>query len=89
MLAHAFAAMLVPAQVLAGPQLDRARAAYLEAFADLAPPDELAADLELACRVARIARTLTWERALRSAATRTSRSTPSSPTPPTRSSPPS
>ena len=66
-LAHAFAAMLVPSQVLAGPQLDRARAAYLEAFADLAPPDELAADLELACRVARIARTLTWERALRSA----------------------
>ena len=66
-LAHAFAAMLVPAQVLAGPQLARARAAYLEAFADLAPPDELAADLELACRVARIARTLTWERALRSA----------------------
>ena len=66
-LAHAFAAMLVPAQVLAGPQLARARAAYLEAFADLAPPDELTAELELACRVARIARTLTWERALRSA----------------------
>ena len=65
--AHAFAALLVPSQVLDGPQLDRARDAYLEAFADLAPPAELAADLELACRVGRIARTLTWERALRSA----------------------
>jgi hypothetical protein len=65
--AHAFAALLVPGQVLSGPQLDRARAAYLEVFADLAPPDVLATDLELACRVARIARTLTWERALRSA----------------------
>ena len=30
-------------------------------------PERLAADLELACRLARIARTLTWERALRSA----------------------
>ena len=66
-LAHAFAAMLVPSQVLDGPQLDRARGAYLEAFADLAPAHELAEELELACRVARIARTLTWERALRSA----------------------
>ncbi len=65
--AHAFAAMLVPAQVLTGPHLARAHEAYLEAFADLAPPAVLAAELELACRVARIARTLTWERALRSA----------------------
>jgi hypothetical protein len=66
-LAHAFAAMLVPAKVLAGEPLEAARAAYLAEFADLAPPERLAADLELACRVARIARTLTWERALRSA----------------------
>jgi hypothetical protein len=65
--AHAFAALLVPSQVLAGEQLERARAAYLVAFADLAPPARLAEDLALACRVARIARALTWERALRSA----------------------
>jgi phosphotransferase family enzyme len=65
--AHAFAVMLVPSQVLAGPQLELARAGYLAAFADLAPAEQLAEDLELACRVARIARTLTWERALRSA----------------------
>jgi hypothetical protein len=65
--AHAFAALLVPCQVLDGARLDRAREAYLEAFADLAPPGVLAADLEVALRVARIARTLTWERALRSA----------------------
>jgi hypothetical protein len=65
--AHAFAAMLVPSQVLAGPQLTRARAGYLSAFADLAPPAQLAEELELACRVACIARALTWERALRSA----------------------
>ena len=67
MLAHPFAAMLVPSQVLHGPHLDRARDAYLSAFADLAPATQLAEELELACRVARIARTLTWERALRSA----------------------
>jgi len=65
--AHAFAAMLVPAQVLSGAPLDRAREAYLAAFADLAPPERLAEELELACRVARVARTLTWERAVRSA----------------------
>jgi Phosphotransferase enzyme family len=66
-LAHAFAALLVPAQVLPAPQFERARDGYLAAFADLAPPTQLADELELACRVARIARTLTWERALRSA----------------------
>ena len=66
-LAHAFAAMLVPAKVLSGAALDAARTAYRAEFADLAPPERLAEDLELACRVARVARTLTWERALRSA----------------------
>jgi len=65
--AHAFAALLVPSQVLTPDAFARARDAYLAAFADLAPPDRLAEDLRLACRVARIARTLTWERALRSA----------------------
>jgi len=66
-LAHAFAALLVPSQVLSGEPLERARAAYLEAFADLAPPQRLAEELALACRVGTVARALTWERALRSA----------------------
>jgi hypothetical protein len=57
----------VPSQVLSGEPLVRARAAYLEAFADLAPPQRLAEELALACRVGTVARALTWERALRSA----------------------
>jgi hypothetical protein len=65
--AHAFAVMLVPAKVLSGAALEAGRAAYLAEFADVAPPERLAEDLELALRVARIARVLTWERALRSA----------------------
>jgi hypothetical protein len=65
--AHPFAAMLVPSKVLRGAHLARARDAYLSAFTDLAPPDQLAEELDLACRVARIARALTWERALRTA----------------------
>ena len=65
--AHAFAVMLVPAKVLSGAALGAGRAAYLAEFADVAPPERLAEDLELALRVARIARVLTWERALRSA----------------------
>ena len=36
-------------------------------FADRAPQGELIATLKLACRVAKIARVLTWERALRAA----------------------
>ena len=73
--AHPFAAMLVPLGVLrrrlpAGvddPRFARARDAYLDVFADRAPRAELIATLELACRVAKIARVLTWERALRAA----------------------
>jgi len=42
----------------------RARDAYLEVFTDVASRAELAETLELACRVAKIARVLTWERAL-------------------------
>ena len=45
----------------------RARDAYLEVFTDVAPRAELAETLELACRVAKVARALTWERALRAA----------------------
>jgi hypothetical protein len=69
--AHPFAAMLVPLGYVkhhhgdAG--LERARDAYLAEFAAEAPHAELVETLELACRVAKIARTLTWERALRAA----------------------
>jgi Phosphotransferase enzyme family len=73
--AHPFAAMLVPlgfVQRGLGTGLDdpgfvRARDAYLGDFADLAPHDELVETLALACRVAKIARVLTWDRAVRSA----------------------
>ncbi|SES26069.1 phosphotransferase [Actinokineospora terrae] len=61
--AHSFASMLVPLSLL-GTDGDRGRDAYLEAFTDLAPRAELLADLALACRVGKIARALTWHRAL-------------------------
>jgi hypothetical protein len=74
--AHAFAAMLVPLGVLADllgvgvdhPRVVAARDAYLDVFAGLGAAGEDAADtLATACRVAKIARTLTWDRALRAA----------------------
>lgn len=66
-LAHPFAAMLVPLgfiERLAPAELERGRDAYLATFDDLAAPDELVDTLELACHVAKVARALTWERAL-------------------------
>jgi hypothetical protein len=60
--AHPFAVLLVPLDVDA-----TVRDPYLEVFTDLAPRRELEGTLELACRVAAIARALTWERALRAA----------------------
>jgi len=66
-IAHQFATALVPLGVIArlGPQsVERLRDAYLEPFADLAPREDLIDTLELACRVAKVARALTWERAL-------------------------
>ena len=70
--AHPSAAMLVPLgfvrrgldATLDDPRFLRARDAYLGVFADRAPRDELAEMLEVACHVAKIARVLTWERAL-------------------------
>jgi Phosphotransferase enzyme family len=47
------------------PAFVRARDSYLEAFSDLAPHPELVETLELACRVGKVARALTWERAIR------------------------
>ena len=71
--AHPFAAMLVPlgfvqrglCATLEDPGFLRARDAYLDVFADLAPRADLIETLALACRVAKIARVLTWDRALR------------------------
>ena len=73
--AHPFAAVLVPLRFvqrglgagLDDPRFLLARDAYLDAFAGLAGRAELGETLALACRVAKIARVLTWERALRAA----------------------
>ena len=67
--AHPFAVALVPLGFLGqgGGDLAGARDAYLAAFADRAPHGELVETLELACRVAKIARALIWERSLRAA----------------------
>ena len=43
---------------------ERLRDAYLEPFGDLAPHEELVESLELACRVGKIARALTWHRSV-------------------------
>jgi hypothetical protein len=67
-LAHPFAAMLVPLGLARDPGHRRSlRDAYLAEFTDLAPHAELAGTLEPAIRLARIARALVWERALNAA----------------------
>jgi hypothetical protein len=71
--AHPFASMLVTAAVVRrhlgvrhdDPAVRRIRDAYLEVWSDLAPHRELVAELELACWVGKVARALTWDRALR------------------------
>ena len=73
--AHPFAAARLPLLFVQrdletgfdDPRFLRARDAYLEVFTDLAPRQELVETLELACHVAKIARVLTWDRALRAA----------------------
>jgi len=64
--AHPFASMLgglgfspIPAESVPG-----VRDAYLEGFAEYGSHDDLVAELELACRVAKVARALTWHRAV-------------------------
>jgi hypothetical protein len=64
-LAHPFAVALVPLGMLGGDAA--ARDAYLDAFSGFGTHPELVRTLEVACRVAKIARTLVWDRALRSA----------------------
>jgi hypothetical protein len=74
-IAHPFAATFVPLGVVRyrlgvgddDPAFLRARDAYLHVFADLAPHAELVEELETACHVAKIARALVWERAIRAA----------------------
>ena len=71
--AHPFAAMYVPLAFVRhtlgvgddDPTLHRLRDAYLAEFRDLAPGVDLVTTLERACHVAKIARALTWERAVR------------------------
>jgi hypothetical protein len=70
---HPFASMLVTLAVVRlhlgvgpdDPAVTRPRDAYLEVWSDLAPRAELVADMELACWVGKVARTLVWDRALR------------------------
>lgn len=52
---------------LVDPRFVRARDAYLAGFADHASGEDLAATLALACRVAKVARARTWNRALQTA----------------------
>ncbi len=67
--AHPFASMLVCLGVLVDyygiatddPRLVAVRDAYLQPFTDLAPLPDLVRDLELACRMGRIGRALTWQ----------------------------
>ncbi len=71
--AHPFASMLVALAVVRAhlgtgpgdPAVTRPRDAYLEVWSDLAPRGELIAEQEVACWVAKVARSLTWDRALR------------------------
>ena len=71
-IAHPFASMLVPlgwtqnrlATDLYAPEVLQIRDAYLEPFRDLAAHGELVRTLELACRVGKVARSLTWARAV-------------------------
>ena len=62
--AHPFASMLGRARATPTATLSALRDAYLEAFSDLAPHAELVRTLELACRVGKVARALTWVRAV-------------------------
>jgi hypothetical protein len=71
-IAHPFASLLVALGTLRqelgaplqDPRLQRIQNAYLAEYDDLAPRAELVHTLELACHVGKIARALTWNRAL-------------------------
>jgi len=61
--AHPFASLHLPLGMAEPGDVERLRDAYLEPFGDLAPHGELVTTLELACRLAKIARALVWHRA--------------------------
>ena len=66
-LAHPFSSMLALGWVpMTDSDRTRLRDEYLAAFGDLASHDALVEDLELACRVGKIARALTWHRSVSS-----------------------
>ena len=63
--AHPFASMLALGWVpMSDSTRERLRDAYLDPFGDLAPHGELVEELELACRVGKIARAMTWHRSV-------------------------
>ena len=71
--AHPFASMLVGLGALRyelglgvdDPRVVRLRDVYLEVFSDISPHASLVEELELACWVGKVARALTWDRAVR------------------------
>ena len=71
--AHPFASMLLGLGMIGlqlevpsdDPAVIRPRDAYLEVFGDLASHAELVEELELACRVGKVGRALSWDRAMR------------------------
>jgi hypothetical protein len=71
--AHPFASMLLGLGMIGlqlevpsdDPAVIRPRDAYLEVFGDLASHAELVEKLELACRVGKVGRALSWDRAMR------------------------
>lgn len=71
--AHPFASMLLGLGMIRlqlevaadDPAVTRPRDAYLEVFGDLASHTELVEELELACRVGKVGRALSWDRAVR------------------------
>jgi hypothetical protein len=63
--AQPFASMLALGWVpMEDAKRERLRDAYLAPFSDLAPHSELVETLELACRIGKIARALTWHRSV-------------------------
>jgi hypothetical protein len=72
-IAHPFASMLLTLGMIRlqlevaadDPAVTRPRDAYLEVFGGLASHGELVEELELACRVGKVGRALSWERAVR------------------------
>jgi hypothetical protein len=73
--AHPFASLLTPLGfvqrlldvTLDDPRLLATRDRYLTAYRDYGDDEDLAATVETACRVAKVARVLTWDRALQAA----------------------